>query len=115
MKPLLEAVIDVYFILKSKQKEPFALGFNCAASALLPIVVWWGCEILDLPPSAPEAFGLGEAGHTLSRLQQACMCQIDSKYTYCLRKVSVVCSHPLKLCCHPSSRSPCALSSRCLF
>lgn len=68
MKPLLEAVIDVYFILKSKQKEPFALSFKCADGALLPIVVWWGCEILELPLSAPEALGLGEVGHTLSTL-----------------------------------------------
>lgn len=27
MKPLLEAVIDVDFIFKSKQKKPFALKF----------------------------------------------------------------------------------------
>lgn len=87
MKPFLEAVIDVYFILKSKQKKPFALSFNCAASALLPLVVWWGCEILDLPPSAPEALGLGEVGHTLSTLT-AGLYVPDSKYTYCLRKVS---------------------------
>lgn len=39
MKPLLEAVTEVYFILKSEQKKPFALSFNCAASALLPLVV----------------------------------------------------------------------------
>lgn len=89
MKPLLEAVIEVHFILKSKQKKPFALSFNCAASALLPLVVWWGCEIPDLPPGAPEyqALGLGEAGHTVSTLT-AGLCVPESKYAYCLGKVS---------------------------
>lgn len=90
MKPLLEAVIEVDFILKSKQKKPFALSFNCTASALLPLVVWWGCEILDLPPGDPEyrALGLGgEAGHTVSTLR-AGLCVPDSKYAYCLGKVS---------------------------
>lgn len=98
MKPLLEAVIEVDFILKSKQKKPFALSFNCAASALLPLVVWWGCEILDLPPGALEyqALGLGEVGHTVSTLTAGIRVP-GSKYTYCLGKVSVARCHSLKL------------------
>lgn len=98
LKPLLEAVIEVDFILKSKQKKPFAFSFNCAASALLPLVVWWGCEILDLPTGALEyqALGLGEEGHSVSTLT-AGLCVPDSKYAYCLGKVSVAHSHLLKL------------------
>lgn len=117
MKLLLEAVIEVYFILKYKQKKPFALSFNCAASALLPLVVWWGCEILDLPPGAPEyqALGLGELGHTLSTLT-AGLCVPDSKYAYCLKKVSrcSTLTHSSSVVILPPGL-PVLCHSRCLF
>lgn len=88
-KPLLEAVIEVDFIIKSEQKKPFALRFNCTASAVLPLVVWWGCELLNLPPDAPEhqALGLGEVGHAVSTPTTG-LCVPDSKYAYCWGKVS---------------------------
>lgn len=66
--------MEVDFILKSKQKKPFALSFNFAANALLPLVMWCGCEILDLPPGAPEY----QVGHTLSTLA-AGLCVPDNK------------------------------------
>lgn len=78
-KPLLAARIEVYFTLKSR-KSSFPVVLT-AASALLPPVVWWGCEIVDLPPGAPEyqAIGLGEVGHTLSTLGAGLCVQVVPK------------------------------------
>lgn len=79
--------------------------------------MWWGCEILDLPPGALEyqALGLGEVGHTVSTLTAGLRVP-GSKYAYCLGKVSkcralslaqavVILPPDLLVLCH----------SRCLF
>lgn len=50
-----------------------------AATALLPPVVWWGCE--DLTPGAPEyqAIALGEVGHIQSTHRAGLCVQVGPK------------------------------------